>query len=93
MEGDLRYLAYCSNANWTVIPTRYGASAAEAAGPVHGQTKPMVTIGTVRLSTRAVTEEIRCTNCGANLFFSSAESDAKGLRMQSISRRNIATPQ
>lgn len=59
-EGDFRYLAYCSNANWTTMPTRYGARVAEAAGPVHGQTKPIVTIGITRLSTSVATEEILC---------------------------------
>jgi len=61
-EGDFRYLAYCSKANWTTIPTRYGARVAEAAGPVHGQTKPIVTIGIIRLSTKEATEEIREPN-------------------------------
>jgi len=66
-DGDFRYLAYCSNANWTTIPTRYGARVAEAAGPVHGQTKPIVTIGITRLSTRVATEETRCPNCGGGV--------------------------
>lgn len=61
-EGDFIYLAYCSNANWTTMPTRYGARVAEAAGPVHGQTNPIVTIGIIRLSTKTVTEEIRSPN-------------------------------
>lgn len=58
-EGELTYLAYCSKANWTIMPTRYGARVAEAAGPVHGQTKPIVTIGIVRLRTKTATEAMR----------------------------------
>lgn len=59
-ERDFVYLAYCSKANWTIIPTKNGARVADAAGPVHGHTKPIVTKGTIRLSTRDTTEEIRC---------------------------------
>jgi len=79
-EGDFRYRAYCSNANWTTIPTRYGARVAEAAGPVHGQTKPIVTIGITRLSTRVATEETLCPNCGGrvSLLFATV-STSKGL--------------
>lgn len=42
------------------MPTKYGARVAEAAGPVHGQTKPIVTMGITRLSTKVATEEILC---------------------------------
>lgn len=59
-EGDCRYLTYCSNANCTTMPTKKGASVAEAAGPVHGQTRPIVTIGIIRLSTKVATEDILC---------------------------------
>lgn len=93
-EGDFRYLAYCSNANCTTIPTRYGARVAEAAGPVHGQTKPIVTIGIIRLSTSAATEEIRCPNWGCRALLSSvAKYGLIDLLIRSISRRKTATPQ
>jgi hypothetical protein len=93
-EGDFRYLAYCSNANCTTIPTRYGARVAEAAGPVHGQTKPIVTMGIIRLSTKAATEEIRCPKWGARvLLLFTEDNGSTGLLKWSISRRKTATPQ
>ena len=92
-DGDLIYLAYCSNANCTTIPTRYGARVAEAAGPVHGQTKPIVTIGIMRLSTKTATEEIRCPNWRFRVLLYAAETGTTGLCKWSTSRRNTATPQ
>ena len=93
-EGDFLYLAYCSNANWTTIPTRYGARVADAAGPVQGQTKPIVTIGIIRLSTRAATEDIRCPKWVTRvLLVPVAESGSIGLLKWSIRRTNTATPQ
>lgn len=67
-EGDFMYLAYCSNANWTIMPTKYGARVAEAAGPVHGQTTPMVTIGIIRLSDNTETDAMRSAHLGPRII-------------------------
>lgn len=71
-DGEPTYFAYCSNANCTMMPTRYGARVAEAAGPVHGHTKPIVTVGIVRLRTKTATEEIRSPKRGMGFWLFAA---------------------
>lgn len=76
-----------------MIPTRYGARVADAAGPVQGQTKPIVTVGIKRLRTNTATVEIRSPKWGTGIWLVSAYVGSLGLLRRSIRIRKTAAPQ
>ncbi|GAB2216788.1 hypothetical protein Droror1_Dr00024567 [Drosera rotundifolia] len=94
-EGDLEYLAYCSYAYYTTMPTKCGASVTDAASSVHGQTNPIGTNGITRLNSKMTIEEMRCHIKGLDFpsLFPAEMSLAASLHKESIRRRKPPTPQ